>query len=334
MSQSVSSLGKQIHEEAAYMTGRQAADELVKKNGPVMTGPTENGAYQGALSAYSYIPNQFALFEPPPAGPGNASIGTLRAVRDKLSRQVNTTNPGGGSDESTIQKKIATGLDRWEGNAKDNFETNFVDQIDEVAAHQAALAEILAATVEQHQKIRDSAHEDLVQIGNKALGALRGLPPGDHRHSGGGLSGNDELTVVLAIAGLALAIPTDGATAEAAFTIGGFSVRDLLNFGKTAAGSGQTIANLPHQKQATLGGSTVAEVISSMNDAIDLVYQWVAAQNQHISAGLAYVDTKIGRGRGMEMPKPRVATRADLAHETVDQLDEDYPGGFSPVTSS
>lgn len=328
MAKSLRQLGTDIYNEAVYKAGAQCRDRysmLMMVIAMLWIDQAVDAAEQDARKKYSDVPDIFGQFEPTGSDAASAAITALRSVRDQLALKPDPNQPSKGTHIALRSNQILSGgwRDHWKGDARDNFLNNFASKIDPVSESQGALAEVLAATLEQHQTIRDKAHQDIQEIGNKTLTALKALPPSD---LDGGVSAGDVFTVVLTLAGLALAIPTDGASAGA-LAIGGVAVKDLLSFAVTAGGAAQTLAGLP--SQVTIEGGTVDAVMSSMFDGIITVIEWIGGQNDNITAKLANVYNHM-RDEDMEMPKPNDADGADLATENAADLEDD----FAPASQS
>lgn len=169
---------------------------------------------------------------------------------------------------------------------------------------QGALAEVLAATLAQHETVRGKAYQDIQDIGSKTLDALKALDP--DRGGGGSI-----LSVILAIASVALAIPTEGASLELAENI---TVKDALNFSANSAGAAQAIySDLPKAgEELAIGGNTPAEMLDDMLTLINAVKGWMGRHNDNIAADLKHVSDVI-QPKDLVMPKPKDATGADLA---------------------
>lgn len=319
MTQSLRQLGTDIYREAVDKARRRYVylnSGTMALIAPILIERGADQAEQDARKKYSDVPDIFAQFEPTGAEAAAASVTALRAVRDQLALKPDPNQPSKGTHIALRSKQILSGSwrDHWHGEARDNFVNNFAAKIDPVAESQAALAEVLAATLEQHQAIRDRAHQDIQDIGTKTLAALKALPPSD---GGGGMSLSDALTVVLTIAGLALAIPTGGADAGV-LAIGGVAVRDLLSFTVTVA---STLSGLPHE--VTIEGGSVDDLMNSMLDGIMAVIQWIGGQNDNITGKLTNVYNHM-RDTDMEMPKPNDADGVDLSTEDADSLTNDF----------
>lgn len=323
MSKSLYQLGVEIREEAAYMTGRQWTYHYGTRN---PGDPTVKRIEDQARTAYGDIPELYARFELPHAGPTKASIDALRDVGRELGWL--TDDPTRAPAATRIDARatnITNGLDtgRWHGQARDAFARNFAGSIIRVAKNQGALAGALASALDKHEQIRGRAHENIQEIGARTMAALKKVTPGDNRGADG-MSANDVLTLVLTIADLALAIPTDGES-----LIAGVTLEKGLGIVKGKVAAAQTIAGALPQRQVDLSGDTVFEVISAMTDAIDNLIQWIGVQTGKIEVQLTRL-AQLFTATDMEMPAPKDAAGADLAHENAAALSQDYPGGFSP----
>lgn len=175
--------------------------------------------------------------------------------------------PAGELQENILLDTAMEVLKTWNGVTADAYQETFVGSSElwrEVCLNNYALSEYLIAGAESQLAINLTARESVIRICSNTIEALWGVNEGD--------SEGDKTTTFLTIAGALTTLllvnnPVTGAIAAAAFAIG----TDLV--GRAQSDSGEVEATCPNGEENTIDGSTPADVLECMANALTKVTQ-------------------------------------------------------------
>lgn len=129
-------------------------------------------------SSYADIAPRFGLFDDLPSR--DDFSGAISAVGSAMGKLAVTGQGAATIDALTIEpnhafanmERIATDADAWKGDAAQEFIENYKAQMPYVPQSQYVAASVLVAAMEAQAQLYEKAKENILDIGNKTLGAL------------------------------------------------------------------------------------------------------------------------------------------------------------------
>lgn len=259
--------------EVYALAVKRRAEEISNGSGTLLNAKEEwelYGTQNGGVSApevvpgsapwkrleekYRWIPD---LFEPYTRLPDPAGFDPLIASMEQVMRSLGMPNVRGGELELGgtgigLIGQASTEISEWVGDAAGSF-TLFASHYQGIARNQVALADVLRRAMKANKRIFERTRTDIYDVAAKTEVALKG--------SGtfGGADLEATLSIISAVAGLASAVATGGATLPLAFAVAG-----------AGTGVGAAIAGHEDDKKKKglhIGGHTVDTVLESMVNA-------------------------------------------------------------------
>ncbi|WJK36287.1 hypothetical protein [Solwaraspora sp. WMMA2065] len=209
--------------------------------------------------------------------------------------------------------KLSHSLGNWEGEAADNFATNFYNPFEHILRSQKQLLTALAAGVTAAKAIAESTQHSLMNVVHYTGEALREQL--ELAQSMAELARQESLRNILIIAGGAATV-FGGILGGATATVGGLWV---ASSGVVAGGVSIAATTIPDGGWAALNlqGSTAADLLDSVSDAIGQIVEndsdQHAALQEVTQEALDRVDSlRIGDGDGRLIPvEPNIVSGVD-----------------------
>ncbi|GAA4619351.1 hypothetical protein GCM10023195_87420 [Actinoallomurus liliacearum] len=280
---------------------------------------------------YADVPQLFASYGMTDPATYRSAVDDLFSVADNLdpanavkvdprggssSRQLLSPLPkftGEWTDRLSIADRthdIGTHLQNWQGAARAQFDTFFVNHIDTAIPLQAALARSLALILQAHQEIRARANADVWEIGQKTIQAL---------HAESAMCSCSPSTITATV--------TVGTAAASVLTAGGALAATMAAFSFANAIANASMAGSREDKAKISGGTPLA-ILANMRTAIDKVKQAIADQERELAALTnTLADNVASVGERMEIPSPNDAPGFRTAIRNPDN-----PCGFRPTS--
>jgi hypothetical protein len=300
--------GKETTNVMQMIQRDHAGDPQLDASGHVAPDPviTQDMITAYAQNEYNDIPQLFTAFSTPDPSGAQPTIDMLWRVAYALDQSVITNavqNPAGTATTlsdpvpagawhphtsigTRVDDIISSRLKYWAGPASDSFGNNYLRPLAATVGPQSALAAELAVSLTAYQNLRDAMHADIWQIGQETLTVLDSVA-GSHPHEAIVV-----LTVCTAAVSVLLAVPTDG-----------WSFAGAFGLYKAVQGFTGTTKNV----STTIGGKTVAAVISSMMSAIVTMSANIEAQQQDVISFLNKVGSQI-TSKDLTVPQPDMIT--------------------------
>lgn len=222
-------------------------------------------------SSYADIAPRFGLFDDLPSR--DDFSGAISAVGSAMGKLAVTGQGAATIDALTIEpnhafanmERIATDADAWKGDAAQEFVENYKAQMPFVPQSQYVAASVLVAAMEAQAQLFEKAKENILDIGNKTLGALEAA---DGR---GNATFSFAMTVFVAVGTVAI-------TALTVSTAGIVPVVISVATGAASAAGGAR--TLPHDVESP------EAVMSAFYSALTELDNQIVAREKEIEKGL------------------------------------------------
>lgn len=234
----------------------EARKQLIREHGGMITtGGEVSGEWEDYLAE---IPGIFRYFTEREPEDVDGLVEGLKAVSVTL-----------GSEVTGRVDTVKGDLGDWTGSGAEAFGLYFLSPFEVMRQNQAHVVAELIITARAVREIIVRSREDILRLGNQTLSALEGLDDGDKNRMGKGAA------TVLAVAGaiVAVAATATGVGAPAGATI----FMAVLGGGlSTGAAAWQDFGAY------SVGGSSVADVLGSMNEAAQKLFAAIEAEEKHL----------------------------------------------------
>ncbi|MGH8793430.1 MAG: hypothetical protein ACRDXX_12400 [Stackebrandtia sp.] len=241
--------------------------------------PSDMSKYKSMLDL-SWISNSFAWFTE--RDPGDF------ATMAESARQLKKDLDGG---MVGMMNGVRSDLGDWQGNASAKFGEFLLDPFPDVHRNQLAMADELILASDGMRQMLEDSRDVIVDVGDKTVAALAALDKGG------------DIFSVLLKAGVAALVAVVGGLATGA--TGGLGALALVNFAGSAASSGID--------QANIGGETVSDVLSKMNQTIAAAQENMTEAENAIRDALEQdVSTMTQSADHFKTKRPGVADDVDL----------------------
>lgn len=329
------SLGESVKRKAVDVTAGKEYDTLNAMYGPDPRNPQQQQAAAdqiptreevraAANKAYADLPDLFTWFATPDPARTSPAIENLwvvvRGVGSALDKEGGSSAPTYPIKDDSWEPNVELGerskkVDgligkNWDGEAYRAFRYNFVMHIDTTIERQGKVASALAVSLQAHKAIRDCFHTDIWKIGQNVTKALDTV--GDCNSD----DVDSAITVFTAIAGVALAVPTDGVSLVA-----------LAGLAKEGASASKDVkaalkTNSGNTKKVPIGGPTVDAIVKNLRSAVNTLRSGTTDQEYELYQFIHAVGQEADRHWDKYVvPKPGRLTALD--HANVDKLDGD-----------
>jgi hypothetical protein len=292
-------------------------------------------SYSGAAqidevnSAYADVPqllSSYGLTDPAACQP---AVNELFSIADNIDPSNSVTlqpggwsaqllsplpqHTGGWTDSLSLTERAAdidSHLLDWHGDARQQFDTFFVNHINTAIPLQSALARSLALILQAHQEVRARANADVWEIGQKTLHALQ-----------------LEMAVCSCTPSTVTATITVGTAAASVLTAGGALAAAMAAFSVANAIANAGIAASREDKAKVSGGTPLA-ILTNMRTAITGVEHQINDQVNGLARLTGTLASNVASvGDRIEIPSPNDAPGFSAALRNPDN-----PRGFYPTS--